>query len=287
MRTITGLAILIPFTACTPSEERLLPGVGNTPHFETRSASDIACGEDISYYGNPDPDLRYTFAYDGDGRFLRADGVWAADGSTETSEYTWAGDALTRILSTSSYGASSEVLASYDGANLIDYSWSYADAEYQDQWSYAFSEFSGAFPARETISQQGTAVASYQLTYDVDGRLIDATPDQGPATTYSYDDAAGVITIDTGDGAFVGTLTYDADGRELAETWTGSDPSMIDSEDVFSWNGNALDSVTYRSGTEAAPHTLELVASETLRYSCEQAKRRTRSLRNPRVHVRR
>ena len=285
MRTLFGLALLIPACTTAPAEDKILPGVSKTPHLE-RAASDVACGEDISYYGNPDPDLRYTFAYAGD-QFLRAEGVWLADGSTETSEYTWAGDNLTRIVSTSSYGASSEIAASYDGANLIDYAWSYDDGETSDQWSYAFADFTGALPAREVISQQGTPVVTYQLTYDGFERLVAALPDAGDPTTYSYDDAAGVITIETGNGAFVGTLTYDAEGRALAETWTGSDPSMIDSEDVYAWNGEALSSVTYFSGSEEAPHTLELLASETLRYSCEAAKRAKRSAGKPRLQLRR
>ena len=280
-----GVALLIPACTTSPAEETILPGVSNTPHLE-RAASDIACGEDISYYGNPEPDLRYSFAYDGD-KFLRADGVWLAGGSTETSEYTWVGDNLTRIVTTASYGASSEIAASYDGTNLIDYSWSFDDGETSDQWSYVFADFTGALPASEVISQQGVPVVTYQLAYDSFERLVAATPDAGDPTTYNYDDAAGVITIDTGNGAFVGTLTYDAEGRALTETWTGSDPEMIDSEEVYAWNGDALSSVIYFSGSEEAPHTLELLASETIRYSCEAAKRGKGSVRKPRLQLRR
>jgi len=161
------------------------------------------------------------------------------------------------------------------------------DGEAEEQWSYVFTDFTGASPARETISSFNELVTAYSLSYDGNGRLVDAASDDGDAITYNYDDAAGVITIDSNSGEAVGTLTYDDEGRPLTESWTGSHPQMIDSLDVYAWDGDALLSGTYSSGSEDAPHTLELVATETLRYSCESARRGSRSLRGPRLQLRR
>jgi YD repeat-containing protein len=271
-RFTLGLVLVVGCSS-SPSDKQL-PSATFTPHFEAQSASNVACGEDIAFYGNPSPDLTYAFAYDNQGRITAANGVWAYDGSTEDTLYTWNGWNLTNMLSTSSYdGSTWEITAAYNAQNaLTDYTWEVAGPNYQDSWTYAYSLFVNDAPTRETVSQQGQQVVAYDLVYDAGGRLVSATPDNGPVTTWAYDDAAGTITIDTGNGAFTGVATFDADFKELSEVYGGSDPSVIDSESTFDWTGDRLDSATYRSGSEQAPHTLELVQDSTYKYNCASAR---------------
>jgi YD repeat-containing protein len=265
---------LVAACSSSPSDTKQLPSATFTPHFEAQSASNVACGEDIAFYGNPSPDLSYAFSYDSEGRITAANGVWAYDGSTEDTTYSWSGWNLTNMLSTSSYdGSSWEITAAYNAQDaLTDYTWEVNAPDYQDSWSYAFSSFVNGAPTVETISQQGQQVVAYDLAYDAVGRLVSATPDTGPVTTWAYDDNAGTITIDTGGGAFTGVITFDADYKEISEVYGGSDPSVIDSQTTYNWSGDRLDGVTYESGSEQDPHTLELVQASTYKYSCASAR---------------
>lgn len=282
MRSCIGLTICL--VGCTSPEEAKLPSATFTPHMEAQVSS-IACGEDIAFYGSPTTDLRYDFVYDGAEHITAANGTWLDYGATESTAYTWNGDNLTHMLWTTSWDSSQvEITASYDAANnLVDYTWAAATPDYQDAWTYSFSNFAGPYePLREVISQSGQPVVSYDLVYD-DDRLVQAIPDSGPSTTWSYDDVARTITVDTGNGAFVGVMTYAADYRPLSSSWTGTDPSMIDGDEVYAWNGPRLDTITYRSGTEDAPHQLDLVEVETMRYSCAMARAgaRTKRFKSP------
>ena len=271
MRLTIGFSILV--AGCTSPDEPKLPSATFTPHLEAHTAS-IACGEDIAYYGNPNPDLRYDFVYDAGQHITQANGLWLDYGETESTTYTWSGDNLTNMLWTTSWDSSqAEITASYDATNnLLDYTWAVATPDYSDEWTYAFSNFAAPNqPLREVISQGGQPVVTYDLVY-ADDRLVSAIPDSGPSTTWTYDDVARTITVDTGNGAFVGVMTYAADYRPLSSSWTGTDPSMIDGDEVYAWNGSQLNTITYRSGTEAAPHQLELVEVDTMRYNCAMAR---------------
>ena len=267
------LALLVAGCA-SESDPKQLPSASFTPHFQTQSAS-VACGEDIAFYGNPSPDLRYAFAYDGDGRITSANGVWLADNVTETTAYTWSGDNLTHMLSTSGWDGSTMAIDAAYGANgLTDYTWSVAGPGYQDAWTYTLSNFAGpGMPQHEAISNYNQLVVGYDLAY-AGGRLVSATPDDGsPSTSWTYDDTAGTITVDTGGGAFTSTMTYDTDDfRPLSETWGGSHPSVIDGDETFGWNGAQLDTITIRSGSETAPHQLDVVQVDTMKYNCAAAR---------------
>lgn len=277
MRTALGLSIvLVALIGCTSSSpERQLPTAQFTPHLDSQETS-IACGEDVAYYGNPSPDLRYLFTYDSAGRLTLATGTWADNGPTDTVTYAWAGDNLTHVLSTSGWDNSQyEITAHYDAqSNLLDYTWSYTDGTYSDAWTYAYSSFIGlGQPTRLDISEQGQPVGGYALAYDTSDRLISATPDgNGPITTWTYDDNAGTITSDTGNGAWQEVLTFDADYKLLSATWGGTDPSAIDGEEVYAWNGDQLNTITWSSGSETAPHQLELISTVTMRYDCSAAR---------------
>ena len=277
-KTSIGLAILV--TACSEApQEPKLPSATFTPHLESQAAS-VACGQDIAFYGNPSADLRYGFVYDNAGRMTQANGVWLADGSTENTVFTWSGNNLTNMLATSSYdGSQSAITASYAADDsLLSYTWALTAPGYQDSWTYAFSDFIAPHqPARETISQAGGPSLGYDLAYDVHGRLVEAVPDSGPSTTWTYDDQALTITVDTDNGAIVGVLTYGTDYRPLTSSWTGTDPQMIDGDETWAWSGDQLDTITYRSGSETAPHQLEVVQVDTMLYNCASARRLTSS----------
>lgn len=273
MRKIIGIAILTAGCTSAPDEHKL-PSATFTPHLEMQHSA-IACGDDIAFYGSPTPDLHYGFAFDAANHITAANGIWLADGSTESTVYTWAGDNLTNMLWTNSWDTSqAAVVAHYDAANnLLDYTWSVASPDYTDAWTYAFSNFMGPNqPLREDILQAGQPAFGYDLVYDAFGRLSAAIPGTGPSTTWTYDDLARTITVDTGNGAFTGVMTYDAADRPLSSTWTGSDPSMIDGEEVYAWTGARLDTITYRSGSDVAPHQLELIQVDTMLYNCAMAR---------------
>lgn len=282
----TKLLCALLLAACAPESDNPLPSATNTPHLSSLVTT-APCGEDLAFYGATAPDLRYAFDYDNGGRIQSATGTWLESGVVETNDYDWAGDNLTHILSTSGWdGTTAEVTASYDATNnLVDYTYVYTSPDYAESWTYAFSSFiAPGRPARETISSGGESYG-YDLLYDAHDRLVAAVPDDGAATTWTYDDVARTITMDYDNGAYVGVTTYDAQNRQLGEAYTGSHPDVIDSDETWVWNGDNLHTVTSRSGTEEAPHTLEVVSTATMRYACSSARRAGNPLsRIARVH---
>jgi hypothetical protein len=271
------LAGALLLAACsTSTTDNPLPGATNTPHLQAM-ATDVACGQDIAFYGAATPDLRYGFTYDNANRIQQANGVWLESGTTETTDYTWSGNNVTHILSTSGWdGSQAEITANYNGANLVDYTYAYSSPDYSESWTYAFSNFIGAGqPAREVITN-GTESYGYDLIYDSFDRLVAAVPDDGLTTTWTYDDVAREITVDTGNGAYVGVIKFDPQNRELSESYTGNYPGVVDSDETYVWNGDALDTMTYRSGSEQAPHTLEVVQTSTMLYNCAAARKQSR-----------
>src|SRR5262249_16711211 len=112
----------------------------------------------------------------------------------------------------------------------------------------------------------------YNLVYDASDRLVQAVPDSGPATTWTYDEVARTITASYDNGAYVDVMAYNADYLPLTESWTGSAAGVIDAAETYAWNGTQLDTTTYRSGSEAAPHQLDVIQVDTMRYSCAAAR---------------
>lgn len=272
----TSIAFLLFTVGCATSpSDHILPSASFTPHMEARTTS-VACGDDVALYGSATPDIRYSFMYDAAGQLQHATGVYAAGGADDSIDYTWdAHGSMTHLLETRAWGdARVELTAGYDNAeNLIDYTYAISGSGYADTWQYAFSDFAGANqPTREVISEAGQPDFGYTLDYDANGRLVEAVPDTGAPTTWTYDDAARTIDVDTGNGAFHGTLSYDNQDRVLSETWGGTDPSVIDSDATYAWNGDQLDTMTYRSGTSDAPTQLTTVEVDTLRYDCSSAR---------------
>ena len=47
---------------------------------------------------------------------------------------------------------------------------------------------------------------------------------------------------------------------------------MVDYEETYAWNGDDLHTITYRMGSEQAPHTLDLIQVSTMRYDCAAAR---------------
>jgi YD repeat-containing protein len=186
-----------------------------------------------------------------------------------------------------------QIAASYDATNgLTDYTWAVQSPSYNDSWDYAMSSFVAPFePGREVATEAGQQPFGYTLAYDADGRLTSATPDTGAATTYTYDDAAGTITADTGNGAFTEVLTFDSQNRELSDDTGGTDPNAWFTSDVFAWSGDNLASVTYSAASQAASQTLSTVEVDTIQYQCAAARKggtaklfRPQGLRRPAAH---
>lgn len=274
--TTQSLAFVLLAAGCASSpSEHLVPSARLTPHLRP-AATAVACGDDVALYGSATPDIRYGFTYDAAGQLSHADGVYAAGGSDDAIDYSYdAQGSLTHLLESRAWGDTRvELTAAYDGAeNLTDYNYALSQANWSDAWQYAMSSFVGPDqPTREVISETGQPDLGYTLSYDATGRLVEAVPDSGAPTTWTYDDTARTIAIDTGNGAFHGTIQYDDQDRELSETWGGTDPSAIASATTYAWSGDRLDTMTYQSGTSDAPTQLSTVEVDTLRYDCAAAR---------------
>ena len=252
-----------------------LPSASLTPHTRSLTAA-VACGDDIALYGAATPDLRYTFTYNSDGYMTHADGVYTAGGANDTIDYSFdSAQRFTHMLQTHGWGDSrTEIGETYDGDNLATYSYATASADYTSNVLYTYSDFLGPWqPQHEEIADQQYGNAGYALAYDSFGRLITATPDSGDATTYTYDDAAGTITSDTGNGKWVYTTTYRSDWAELSEVWGGSDPYAVAGDFTLTWDGDSLIQETYRSGSYEAPTDVQLIETDTMRFDCSNARK--------------
>ena len=278
-----GLTLSLLVAGCTSGTDHPLPSATFTPHLDSQTTT-VACGDDIALYGATSPDLRYRYTYDPAGQLVHATGAYAAGGTDDAIDYTYdATGNMTHLLETRGWGdARVEIAAGYDATNgLVDYTYDVTAPDYHDAWHYTLSDFVGpGQPGRETVTEAGQPALGYQLAYDAMNRLVQAAPDSGPATTYTYDDVARTITMDTGNGAWHGVYLYDDQDRALSETWGGTDPSAWASETDYAWTGDRLDSMTYSSGTEQAPQQLALVETDTLRYDCASARtNRARAVR--------
>ena len=270
MRAGYGIGLFAVGCTSAPADHKL-PSARFAPHLDSNTAA-IACGEDVAWNGDTTPDERFAFTYDGNGFLTHADGAFAAGGSNESIDYSYDADGnFTGMVDTNGFGGSqSQIAADYDATNgLVDYAWSYASTDYNDSWTYAMSSFLAPWqPQREVVTEQGQPGLGYTLAYDADGRLITAAPDGGTPTTYTYDDQALTLTIDTGAGAFHGVIAYDTDFEELSEVWGGTDPNAVPSSTVFAWSGEQLDGMTYSAGTP-----LQVLEVDTLDYACATARR--------------
>ncbi|HEV7557029.1 MAG TPA: hypothetical protein VGO00_16295 [Kofleriaceae bacterium] len=265
-----GLGFALLVAGCASPPDQKLPSMSITPHLESTPAN-AACGDDVTLGADTTPDLRYTFSYDDNGFLTHASGAFAAGGPDDSIDYSYdAAGNFTHMVEAHGWGdSSSEIVASYDASNnLLDYSWSYAQTDYQDSWDYAMSDFGASGPAREDITEAGQPSFGYALVYDGDGRLVQAVPDSGDPISYIYDDAGRTITIDEGNGAFHGLIAYDENFDETSEVWGGSDPQAFASSDVYAWNGEQLVSATYSSGSTDNPQQLALVETDTMQYAC-------------------
>ncbi len=275
MRMRLGLVLFI-FGCASPTEKKL-PSAQVTPRNLDARPANAACGDAITFNGAATPDVRYAYDYDGDGNLVHATGVYTAGGANDDITYTYDNlDRMTHMLETHGYGDTRyEVIANYDSlGQLATYITNEASGTWSDSWTYAYSQFNAqGEPAREDITEQGQASYGYTLAYDGDGRLTGWTDDHGDATTYAYDDAAGTITMSTNNGAWTGTITYDADLRELSETYGGSDPNAIATDYEYSWSGDRLLAATYKQAPNNDPAQMTTVELDQLDYSCATARR--------------
>jgi YD repeat-containing protein len=258
------LVFSILLAAC--SSEPKLPSATFTPHLDSQETS-VACGADLAWNGNPTWDLRYAYNYDAAGRLVAGTGTWAQGNAVDTFSYSYAGDNFAGYVYTSGWDGSQEAVdAAYDADdNLTAYTWSYTDGTNSDAWTYAYSGFIGPNqPTREDILHASDPSFGYSFVYDADNRLVEAVPDSGPSWTWAYDDTALTVTTDYNSGAVHGVEAYDADFRPLSETWTGTDPDMVDSSSTYAWDDDRLLTVTSTYGDDSQ--------ITTMRYDCSAAR---------------
>jgi YD repeat-containing protein len=280
MYKASGFVLLA--AACTSSpQEHKLPSATLTPHLSAAPTAQ-PCGDDVAWNGDTSPDIRYAFTYDNNGLLTHSDGVVTAGGPDDVTDYAYDSNGdLTHLLDVYGTYGRTEITAAYDPTNGLDnYEWHAKWGTDDEDWTYAMSNFVAPWrPATEVISQVGaTAAYTYTLAYDGDGRLVTATPDSGPATTYTYDDQARTITSDTGNGAYHGVYTYDDQYRELSEVWGGTAQGMIDWSEVMTYNNDQLANMTYSSGTAQDPQTLTPVEVDTMRYDCSSSRTNHRTI---------
>jgi hypothetical protein len=274
MRMRLGLVVFI-FGCASPTAKKL-PSASVTPRTLDARPANAACGDAITLNGAAAPDLRYAYDYDGDGNLVHATGVFTAGGPNDDVTYTYDNlERMTHMLETHGWGDTRyEITANYDSlGQLVTYATNEASGTWSDAWTYTYSQFNAqGEPAREDITQQGQPSFGYTLSYDGDGRFVGWTDDSGDVGTYAYDDAGGTITMDTNHGAWTGTITYDADLRELSETYGGSDPNAIATDYEYDWSGDRLLGATYKQSPNNDASQLKTAELDQLDYSCAAAR---------------
>ncbi len=253
---------LLALAACDGSPVHELPGVALAPKLRSTLPA-AACGTEIAFAENGPIEMRYRYLYDAFGRLSFARGELLQSRYEDTIEYRWDNlDQMSSIVQHSSWDRRVvEIEALYSTLGDLD-EYTYRRNGEVERHTYGDRDARG-LPGRETIALGGKAgvpVATFALHYDASGRLVLATAD-GTTTVYSYDDDARTITIDTDDGAVLGVIELDDSNRELSERWTGTDPSAIDSEQIFTWSGDRLERMTYRE-----EDSLQI---ETYLYDCD------------------
>jgi len=183
-----GLALFI--FGCTSPAEHKLPSASITPKLEARPAN-AACGDDITLYGDPSPDLRYTYDYDADGNVTHATGVYTGGGANDDVTYTFDNlDRMTHMLETRAWGDTRyEITADYDSlGELVDYITDDSGATFHDNWTYTYSQFNAqGEPAREVITEAGQQPYGYNLTYDTESKAL--------TWTITFDGLTGPATV--------------------------------------------------------------------------------------------
>jgi hypothetical protein len=249
---------LILLAACSTAPRAKLPGAEIAPQLEARTPSEV-CATDIAFTESGRVDLRYRYSYDDLGRIAFAKGTYTTGVTAETLEYDW--DNLDHMVHLVEAAGKQryEVIAQYNTlGDLLDYT---AGGEH-----HVYSELSETgLPTRETIN--GFA---YRIEYDATNRVTRYAPEDGSAPTiYTYDDEARTVTVDTDNGAYRGLVTYDEANHELSEHWDGTAEGVIARDLGYAWDGDRLQAITMRMGTDAAPHALVFAHRETYSYRCD------------------
>ena len=255
--------LAIVLAACAQPGGPPLPGASLTRHFQ-RAVATRACGDDVAFDGDAAPDVRYSYSYDALGRLVGEIGSYAYSNADETIAFAYDNlDHEMHELDTYPLGGgSTEVTADFDTlGDLVDYTYAVTGTT-DDTQHYVMSAFTPTGqPAIEVVSETGVPDAHYVLAYDESSRIVTAVCEGTTTTTYTYDDDGRTVTIDTGAGAFTGTIIYDDDNNELFEAWGGSDPTAVATQTTYDYDGDRMLGMTYESGTPLA-----IVEVDTLRY---------------------
>jgi len=256
--------LIVGLVACSTQPVRKLPGASPTPLIAPRVTR--ACGLDVSNESHPAYDARYLYTYDDLGRVAHATGHYASGGPDDQIDYAYDHlDHMTHYIESrgAAYGSSEQTETFDTLGDLVDYTIDQHAPGYSDSTRYTYADLTASGqPKSEIIVENGGPAARYLLTYDATDRLVTATLAGGSTTTYTYDDEdTRTLTIDTDNGAFHGVVVYDAQSRELSETWGGSDPQATARSTVYLYAGDLLQTVTYQEA--GATET------DTMRYACD------------------
>jgi hypothetical protein len=278
---LVGVVAIAAGCTAAPDQQRL-PSAPHGHEADSRPVA-VACGEDDAFDGATTPSIRYTYTFDDRGRMSHALGVYASGGADDTVDYELDNlDHMTHMIESRAWGEMRvEITEDFDTqSDLVAYTEDRSAPGYREVVHYAYSDFdSRGSPARGVITRASNGTAQPELddafSYDESGRIVEDSQTGGGGapvvTTFTYDDAAHVITSDT-PGSYHAVRVYDARGHELSYTWTGVAATAIDFGGRYDWSGDRLISATFQSGTQAAPHTLATTEIDTFRYDCGSAR---------------
>jgi len=220
-----------------------------------------ACGVDVTFGASPTTTVRYRYTYNPLAQVSQVIGRFEDVGPDDVIDYVY--DDLGHATSTietrgAGYDRTVELAAYAAHGELATYTLDQSGPGYHDVTTYTFDA------TTMTIVLPGEPAQHYTLAYDASERVTAAVRDDGRTTTYVYDEELRTATTDTAGGAVRGVIHYDAAGRELGETWSGSDPSADHRETVFDYDGDRVAAITFRAGEPLAPVEVELPL-----YTCE------------------
>ena len=250
-----GLGVGLMLVGCGTPEPKKLPSASTNKALARPVAS--ACGLEVAYAGRVE--LRYRYTNDAFGRIERARGTYVRGGPEHVIDFEYDHlDHMTRRRDTHA-GPAQDIVANYNThGDLVEYVMTF-DGETARYRMFDFTEL--GMPQRQIISQPGQADITVTMDYDAIGRITRAVDTTNSVTTYAYDEAARTIVIDVDAGDVVSVVTYDDENRQISETLSGRDTSVMHFEDTYVWSGDRLQTITRR--------TSEVVEQQRFLYSCQ------------------
>ena len=195
--------------------------------------------------------LTLTYSYDADGNRIEVQdslgGVtnYSYDAVNELTSEQFSGTGQVPLRIDMSYDADGEVLTETRYSNLVG-------TQIVGTSTYTYND-DGEVTSIVDDNGTGGAIASFDYTYDGDGRVISETG-LGVTTTYTYD-ADSEVTSQTSSLAKI-SYTYDADGNRIGgNNVIGPDNQLLSDGDwdyTYDANGNLVQKVGVTGGPDTA-----------------------------------